>query len=99
MSTDPKPTFSRVLNLIFLKATVCQLTSTLPKAKTGVRYRFARRALLRDQHAAFQHRLGVVIHLMSLGICDLAIQIEVADEEGLSVVQIDGFWDRSVRVH
>ena len=26
----PKPTFSRVPNLIFLKATVCQLTSTSP---------------------------------------------------------------------
>ena len=47
-------------------------------------------ALRLDGHAAFQHRLGVVVHLVPLDVGYLALEIEFADEIRFAVVQING---------
>ena len=89
MSTGPRPMFSRVANLIFLNATVCQVTSTVAVGQQRRRQRVARRALAGDPHVAFEHRLRVVVGLAALDVRHLAEQIELAHEIRLAVVQVD----------
>ena len=51
--------------------------------------RVSHTALARDIHAALQHRLRVVVHLVPFDVGDLAFQVQLAHEIRFAVVQVD----------
>ena len=96
-SSLPAPIFSLVKNLIFLKPTTCERTSTSPceRAAGNLRIRLSRARLFGDfQHAHLRvaNRVGVVVDVDSLHVRLAFFEVEMLDVILLRAVQVDGFF-------
>src|SRR5690606_11738151 len=70
------------------------LPGDLDVAKTdvGLGSDARRETFARGEHAAFEHRLSVIVSLATLDVGDLAIEVEVPHQECLAMMKIDRLW-------